>query len=218
MESSYCNSRNSSGIYLPEHFLNFETLPLTFSVPKTLTIGGKCVYINYENNSLIVQTPEMNAPNGLNADGRCKYSLGFSLNETSANYFKHFLEIIDKSIVEFFKNQQIFSNLSTYIPNVSNNLFHVNIPHENDKIACGVFNSQRKEITNPNLEQLITPDTQIQTLIQLIGVWIFEEKFGCSWKIIQMKLRKPRKLEYSFIDSGTENIENNETDDLYDFI
>jgi hypothetical protein len=92
--------------------------------------------------------------------------------------------------------------------------FKVKIPYRDGVFQCDVYNSKREKLTNCNLEELLTKGTKVQLLVQCMGLWFAGGKFGCSWKVIQLKIdESPSKISgYSFIEDG--DAEEEETEDV----
>jgi hypothetical protein len=68
-----------SQIVLPA---NFDVSKVTVAAPRTLDSGGKMAYLNYNSSSLVLQTPSMACPFGLNIydkAGPPKYSFSLSM-------------------------------------------------------------------------------------------------------------------------------------------
>lgn len=85
----------------------FEIGKMDYSEPKQLSNGGKAIYLNYDNKQLVVQTPLMSCPFGLNLfDGGDypKYSVDVSFRDMDNNdklrEFYDMMEAIDEQMVE----------------------------------------------------------------------------------------------------------------------
>ena len=85
----------------------FDISKMDYSEPKQLSNGGKAVYLNYDSKQLVVQTPLMSCPFGLNLyDGGDypKYSVDVSFRDMDNNdklrEFYDMMEAIDEQMVE----------------------------------------------------------------------------------------------------------------------
>ncbi len=86
---------------------DFEITKMDYSEPKQLTNGGKAVYLNYDSKQLVVQTPQMSCPFGLNLyDGGDypKYSIDMSFRGMEDNpklrEFHDMISAIDEQMIE----------------------------------------------------------------------------------------------------------------------
>ena len=86
---------------------DFEITKMDYSEPKQLTNGGKAVYLNYDSKQLVVQTPQMSCPFGLNLyDGGDypKYSIDMSFRGMEDNpklrEFHDMIAAIDEQMIE----------------------------------------------------------------------------------------------------------------------
>ncbi len=86
---------------------DFEITKMDYSEPKQLSNGGKAVYLNYDSKQLVVQTPQMSCPFGLNLyDGGDypKYSVDVSFRGMEDNAklreFYDMIEAIDEQMIE----------------------------------------------------------------------------------------------------------------------
>lgn len=67
--------------------------------------------------------------------------------------------------------------------------------------TCAVFDQNRNKIS-------LTPEnskgTQVVAIVQCLGLWISGKNFGCSWKLLQLKMViTPNLKVYSFLDDNT---------------
>ena len=86
---------------------DFEISKMDYSEPKQLSNGGKAVYLNYDNKQLVVQTPQMSCPFGLNLfDGGDypKYSIDMSFrgmeDSPKLREFHDMISAIDEQMIE----------------------------------------------------------------------------------------------------------------------
>lgn len=88
----------TSAILLPK---NFDVSHVTFAPPKLLNTGGRCIFVNYGEGRLLVQTPEMRVPFGISHwpgenGAPDKYSLDLSFDgHESRDSVRAFLAMID---------------------------------------------------------------------------------------------------------------------------
>lgn len=202
-------------IVLPQQF---DINMLSYNNIRTLDNGGKVVYISYNKKPLILQTPEMMAPFGLNKwnnEGKSidKYSLDLSFKgkderDVLNKFFENFVSIDQKLVHDGFVNCQswfkkkypsedvveaLYTPIVKYPKDKNGEVsdkypptFKVNVPFRDGKFGCDVFDNTRNLIDLNNIE---TKGSKITAIIQCVGIWIAGgSKFGCSWKILQMKV------------------------------
>ena len=215
-----------------------NTKNITYSEPKSLQTGAKAVYVNYEGKPLIVQTPKMRCPFGMNVyeDGDYpKYSLPLSFsgmdNSDKLTTFHQVLEDFDKKLLKdgvknsmlWFKKkkQSLEVCKALYSPQIKQSLdengepngkypdtIKVKLPWREDKFLCDAYDSNKVLITS-DLKKILTKGSHVQALIQCVGLWFAGGKYGCSWKVIQMKVTPAAGVSgYSFLsDSEDEDAE-----------
>ena len=79
----------------------------------------------------------------------------------------------------------------------------VKLPYKNDKFTCEIYDNKKNMIDTEQLESILVRGCEVQALIEHTGIWFAGGKYGCSWKVIQMKVTAPSTIKgYSFIDSS----------------
>jgi hypothetical protein len=131
---------NETPILLPK---DFEAGKITMSDPKGPDNKAKTVYMNYESNKLIIQTPEMPAPFGLskwdNKDGKApKYSLDISFKEhdsrPAVNKFLEVVKSLDELVVTTaIKNKATWFKGKKYSDETVQNLYTPTLKYAKDK-------------------------------------------------------------------------------------
>jgi len=233
--------------------INFDRI--TFSKLQTLKNGTKSVYINHKDESLVIQTPKMNAPFPLSkykvkGAGEVpdvepgtieKLNLNLALNaeNKSVDNFVKFLKQLEVSILdaamanrmEWFKDayemdtlKELFTPLIQYPRDPTTGeviekyspTFKVGVQVVKDgNILCDCYDAAGNSI---ELET-ISKGTQINSIIKCQGIWFAGGKFGCSWKVIQLRVEPPAGIDgYSFDDDdedarGESNIIESSDDD-----
>lgn len=64
--------------------------------------------------------------------------------------------------------------------------FKANVPFRNGKFECDVYGPDKNEIND--LSSVNLQGARITSIIQCLGIWVVGKKFGCTWKVIQMKI------------------------------
>lgn len=210
----------------------FDVSKLAFGEIKSLQSGAKSVNMNYAGGPLILQLSNVDLPYGLNADdkfGPRKYSVNLSLNgyDTKPKMKEIFdmLEAIDDRVTSecVEKNwlkkpgmtQQILKQMKLYKSTVkfsedSNTgarkpyppTVKVALRQRNGQFETSFFGTDKKEIKDVPIEDLIVKRMSVSALIECTGVWVSSVGCGLSWKLSQMKVvSRPDSLRgYGFQD------------------
>jgi hypothetical protein len=210
----------------------FDASKLSFGEMKTLQSGAKSVTMSYAGGPLILQVSNVDLPYGLNADdkfGPVKYSVNLSLNgydsKPKTKEIFDMLEAVDDRVttecVE--KNwlrkpgmtQQILKQMKLYKPTVKFSedantgarkpyppTVKVSMRQRNGKFETTFYDSDKKEIRDVPIEDLIVKRMTVSALIECTGVWASSVGCGLSWKLTQMKVvSRPDSLRgYGFQD------------------
>lgn len=196
----------------------FDVSKITFGEIKSLPSGAKAVSMNYAGGPLILQVSNVDLPYGLNADdkfGPVKYSVNLSLNgyDTKPKTKEIFdmLEAVDDRVttecVE--KNwlrkpgmtQQILKQMKLYKPTVKFSedantgarkpyppTVKVSLRQRNGKFETTFYDTDKKEIKDVPIEDLIVKRMCVSALIECTGVWVSSVGCGLSWKLTQLKV------------------------------
>lgn len=210
----------------------FDVSKLSFGEIKSLQSGAKSVNMNYSGGPLILQLSNVDLPYGLNADdkfGPRKYSVNLSLNgyDTKPKMKEIFdmLEAIDDRVTgecvekNWLKKpgmtQQILKQMKLYKSTVkfsedSNTgarkpyppTVKVALRQRNGQFETSFFGTDKKEIKDVPIEDLIVKRMSVSALIECTGVWVSSVGCGLSWKLTQMKVvSRPDSLRgYGFQD------------------
>lgn len=234
---------STSSIILPE---SFNANAIRFSDTKVLSNGGKSVYVNYDGNYLVMQTPKMLCPYGISKydepGKEPKFNLDMSFGQMDDNpgckSLFNMLKTFDEKLVvdasqnslSWFKRKstsvETLRELYTPMIKVARDketlepsdryppTFKVKLPYRDGKFLCDVYSAKREKLENPNLEDLLNKGCRVQVIVQCMGLWFAGGKYGCSWKVIQMKIdeSKSRIKEYAFLDD--DDAEDTEGDNL----
>lgn len=197
---------------------DFDVSKLSYNDVRMLDNGGKVVYVSYDKAPLILQTPDMYAPFGMQKwtnDNRDKYTLSLSFRgmdkRPSVQAFYDVLNTLDKKLVDDgFKNQQTWFRGRKYgSAEVLEALYTPLISHAKDKNTGeitdkfpatfkvtipskdGSFTCEVYDDSRnivPDLNALNTKGAKIGAIIQFMGLWFAGGKFGSSWRVVQMKV------------------------------
>jgi hypothetical protein len=202
---------------------------ITFGVPKTLDNGGKIIGVYHEGKPLIIQTPNMISRFGLTKfEGTEKYTIDVQFQNTESNpaleSFLQTLKDIDEkfveegvknsstwlkkggnsprvviealytSVVKYSKNSETGEITNAYPPSM-----RIQLPFRNGKFTCDVYDSKRDLI---DISDINTKNMAMTSIIQCNGIWVAGGKFGCNFKVVQMKVdpRVDGFKNYAFLD------------------
>jgi len=196
----------------------FDVSKISFGEIKSLQSGAKTVNMSYAGGPLILQLSNVDLPYGLNADdkfGPVKYSVNLSLNgfdsKPKTKEIFEMLESVDNRVttecVE--KNwlrkpgmtQQILKQMKLYKPTVKFSedantgarkpyppTVKVSLRQRNGKFETTFYDTDKKEIKDVPIEDLIVKRMCVSALIECTGVWVSSVGCGLSWKLTQLKV------------------------------
>lgn len=95
------------------------------------------------------------------------------------------------------------------------------VQKKDDKCQCKFYNSQKEKFDVDSREEgsvritdILVKDAKCKMLIRCNGIWLINGKFGCTWKVEQLRTEVPTKKldDYAFRDDD-EEVEFVESDD-----
>jgi hypothetical protein len=214
----------------------FDVSKITFGEIKSLQSGAKSVNMSYAGGPLILQLSNVDLPYGLNADdkfGPVKYSVNLSLNgfdsKPKTKEIFEMLETVDDRVTTecVDKNwlrkpgmtQQILKQMKLYKPTVKFSedantgarkpyppTVKVSLRQRNGKFETTFYDTDKKEIKDVPIEDLIVKRMCVSALVECTGVWVSSVGCGLSWKLTQLKVvSRPDGLRgYGFQDEEGE--------------
>lgn len=196
----------------------FDASNVTFGEIKVLQSGAKSVNVSYDGRPLVMQVSNLELPYGLNTEdkfGPTKYSVNLSLRDFDSNpkvkaVFDALNSLDDrivhecveknwlkkpgmtepilkqmklyKSTVKFSEDQN--GNRKPYPPTVK-----ISLRKKKDNTFETVFyDTDKKEIKDVPVEDLIVRRMTATVLVECTGVWISSVGCGLSWKAKQFKV------------------------------
>jgi hypothetical protein len=203
---------------------DFDVSKITYSDVKVLDNGGKVIYVSYNKAPLILQTPEMSAPFGLqkwsNDNNRDKYTLDLSFKgldqRSGLQSFYNVLNSLDKKLVEdgFTNQQSWFRGKKLPSKEVVEALYTPLIKYAKDKdtgeptdkypptFKMNVPFKDDKFMcevyddkrNQADLSSMETKGSRVTAIMQCTGLWMAGGKFGSSWRVLQMKVVPNQKI------------------------
>lgn len=198
---------------------------ITYAAPKTLDNGGKMIYMNYKGKPFIMQIPILDAPYGVTrwASDRGFDKINLDLSFGNNTEFKSIIDSIDNKLIDdglanaqtWFKKklatrevvEALYSPLVKHskdkdtgeISNKYPPTMRFQIPQKAGKVACEVYDGKCEKI---DLDKIDTKRAKVTAIVQCSGIWIAGGKYGCTFKVLQMKIVPSSNIfkEYAFID------------------
>jgi len=214
----------------------FDVSKITFGEIKSLQSGAKSVNMSYAGGPRILQLSNVDLPYGLYEDdkfGPVKYSVNLSLNgydtKPKTKEIFEMLEAVDDRVTTecVDKNwlrkpgmtQQILKQMKLYKPTVKFSedantgarkpyppTVKVSLRQRNGKFETTFYDTDKKEIKDVPIEDLIVKRMCVSALVECTGVWVSSVGCGLSWKLTQLKVvSRPDGLRgYGFQDEDGE--------------
>lgn len=93
--------------------------------------------------------------------------------------------------------------------------FKLKIPFNNGSFQCEVYDTKRNSL---NLRDLIDNGSlkgaKVTAIIQCLGIWVAGGKYGCSWKVLQMRVSMPQAIKgYAFKELEDDKAEESDIED-----
>jgi hypothetical protein len=115
------------------------------------------------------------------------------------------VEALYTPIVKYAKDKTTGEITDKYPPSMK-----LKLPFNNGVFQCEVYDTKRKQV---NLKELIDNGSlkgaKVTAIIQCSGIWVAGGKYGCSWKVLQMRVSPPQTIKgYAF-----KEIEDDKADD-----
>ena len=180
-----------------------KTQPIIIQTPEMyLPYGMSCFTSGqYPNYSLTMSFRDLNAAFRVAGDSVIFEPENPNLEEL--NLFYHFLKQLDEkicldarknSMIWFKKNKIEPSDLAKYYtPQIRQTepypeVFKVKIVYRDGKFDCPIYENEHTR-SKKSLQKVLAKGERVQALIQCTGLWFIEHKFGCSWKVKQIKIK-----------------------------
>jgi hypothetical protein len=178
----------------------FDVSKLSFGEIKSLPSGAKSVNMSYAGGPLILQISNVDLP-----------------------YDRVTTECVDKNwLRKPGMTQQILKQMKLYKPTVKFSedantgarkpyppTVKVSLRQRNSKFETTFYDTDKKEIKDVPIEDLIVKRMTVSALVECTGVWVSSVGCGLSWKLTQLKVvSRPDGLRgYGFQDDGEDAVE-----------
>lgn len=202
---------------------------LVYSQPRQNVMGGQTVSVTMPTvdpkaQSIVIQTPKCGLPFGLNVfktpqGDRYSIDLSLSGDTVAMSRFRDFARSFDSANVNraALENQNWFGKRVSrdvvseiYKPQLRKNgdyppMFRAKLPTgKNGEFLGDIFDQDK----NPIRLESISKGCTVQAILQCVGMYFVAKEFGMTWKVVQLKVFPPVKLDgYSFIDDDDEEDE-----------
>lgn len=190
----------------PSRFTDIIVRNLKFSAP-TSSMKGQNLFIQYNDEKIILQLPKMKIPFGIskyNGQGYTSYSLDMSLQNQEP--FKQFMLDVNDHVkttallnsASWFKETCTPEQIDSYFYSSVRDdpkgkfasLFKLNLPIYDDKTKVAFFDDTKQEIKFTDVQR----GSYVVCLVELLGVWFSNKKFGLKWNVNQIKVFPDTKL------------------------
>jgi hypothetical protein len=120
------------------------------------------------------------------------------------------VEALYTPIVKYAKDKTTGEITDKYPPSMK-----LKLPYVNGVFQCEVYDTKRKQV---NLKELIDNNTlkgaKVTAIIQCQGLWVAGGKYGCSWKVLQMRVSPPQTIKgYAFKEIEDDKVEDSDIED-----
>lgn len=199
--------------------LNSELVTVS-EKPSVMDSGAKYVYVGYNNKNLVVQTPEMDIPFGLNTYDKGeypKYSVDLSFkgvenNKSMKTFYDNLNKMDEKLIGEGVKQSLNWFKKKSMKRDVVESLFNrtikipvdkntgeptpyphrlkLKIPYKDNKCQTVFYNKEGEQL-NEDVSKILVRGAQAKVVMQCVGLWISSSSYMCQWKAVRMEVQIP---------------------------
>lgn len=201
---------------------NFDSSLISVSdKPSIMDSGAKYVWVGYKSKNLIVQTPTMEVPFGLNVYDKGeypKYSVELSFrgmdNDKNLSKFHDNLKAFDEELIDQgVKNSMAWFKKKTAKRDVIHAMFNPQVKVPTDKETGEELtqypNRLRLKIPfkdenydcelvdkegnkiESELNRVFVRGTRVKAIIQCVGLWISSGNYNCQWKLVRAEVDIP---------------------------
>lgn len=165
------------------------------------TSGRRFLSLFYNKRSLNVKLPKLRIPFDTKLSNYGQLEVNFSLGDNTELIKK--IKEIDAKMLVFAEELSWNSAECEYCPMLKvskNNAYpptvRIKIPVKNDVLEADFFNNEGAELnlkTSEGVSDLLTRGTYALSAIECVGVWFNSDKWGLSWKLVQLRVSENKK-------------------------
>jgi len=217
---------------------NFSTQSINNEDVKINSLGGKVVYLKYNDQKKItMQTPLVSAPFGLSTytddkTGVTKYSIDMSFKgmdtDPKIKLFHDKMQELDDyvlTLAEQNSKEWLGKKMSKEVVEA---LYRPVIKQSKDPekyaptMKMKITNTSKGDMNveaydnNKNKMEMkdLTQGSRIRCLMECSSIWFVNKQFGVSWRLVQVEVHKPDKISgFSFMEDSDEDEEYEEVTD-----
>jgi len=222
---------------------DFSVKDVHYGTPRTLDSGGKSIYMAFNKAPIVLQTPQMWAPFGKqkweNDKGTPKFTLDLSFKGMDSSpaletFYNKMTELDNKLVEDGVTNSfdwlkkksvssEVVSNLYTKLvrhhhdkdtgelTNKYPPTFKLTLPWKDGAFSCEVYDNNKQLV---DLNTIETKGCRVTAIIQCLGIWVAAGKFGCTWKVLQMRVVPPQTIKgYAFKEVENDKVEEEDVED-----
>lgn len=198
---------------------------ISYGNVKTNENGGKSIYIGYNGNPLVIQTPTLTTPFGMSVYNKdiettpgevIKYSAPVNITEENLSCvnFKKFLAEFDKKIIEDAVTHSKDWLGKAQKEKVISAFYNPLLSYPKDKETGELIDKYDPKFKIPLLVKdgtLMAPcyndekesvqvtdvpaKSSMRAILQCMGIWVVGKRFGVSWKVMQLIVNEPASLD-----------------------
>ena len=199
--------------------LNAELVTVS-DKPSIMDSGAKYVYVGYNNKNLVVQTPEMDIPFGLNVYDKGeypKYSVDLSFkgvenNKSMKAFYDNLNKMDEKLISEGVKQSLNWFKKKTMKRDVVESLFNrtikipvdkntgeptsyphrlkLKIPYKDNRCQTIFYNKEGEQL-DVDVSKILVRGAKAKVIMQCVGLWVSASSYMCQWKAVRMEVQVP---------------------------
>lgn len=201
---------------------NFDSSLISISdKPSIMDSGAKYVWVGYKSKNLIVQTPTMEVPFGLNIYDKGeypKYSVelsfrGMDVDKSLSRFHDNLKSFDEKLIDEGVKNSMAWFKKKTANRDVISAMFNPQVKVPTDKETGEELSQYPNRIRlkipvrdgnhecelvdkegnkiEKELSNVFVRGTRVKAIIQCVGLWISSGNYNCQWKLVRAEVDIP---------------------------
>lgn len=158
--------------------------------------NNSMIFVKYNKNPFVIQGPKIEIPKleKIQSNNDTKYYLDFDMNK-SQKFYSVMDDIEKKIISDIEKNYKSWFNLDeledeNYKSFLNNNNFKAKINIKDDDILDAEIIQNKTVIKSCDLdtfEDILSESKYVKAIVQCTCLWTYNNKFGCSWKILSLK-------------------------------